>query len=1134
MTDFTGGKGQPPPYNKCWTLPRQHVSHMHQDKRYTSDFWHAPAFQQQQTCTQNFSRDCDEWAAPGSGMGGVLRDHTNWTEQPVSCTAGALNGESHCKGYSEYQKQGMEWRKTEIERVRKKQISESRRQIEEWRKRWERKTPPDYKAGVKANRSSASHHKLEAWTDRYSQSPPRKKDMDARIWGSVQGVQDRLKIPDRISRAGSNDTQRIFHSSEQYNHIRGWEQRYHGQLMVPHTLPQSPVLGKNWRKDRKENNPCLQQRVFNQPPCYIPPPPYRAPHTIKHQEYAYKYPTLPVSRKQEFYGGLQKEREGYEKWKRTKWMDIDFSQGEVGRRTWEDPMAALKLLPECFAQLVSSKHSEMMAEPGKVVSTPSLASSRTTFKKNRGGETLFCPVSQSRGVARLTASPKEHLQSSLQRLSDAPLTQKENVGTDISKRGWIESIGGSQTEVDSGMIQSKQPNKPLTFTANQTSHLNVNRDSRQYSAPSWLQNKPVTSYREDLVGVVQGRPKNIAGKKKNPSDRDEALVMGSKVHVPPVMKKETQQPCNPTSREFPLWKEPSRMTRPRNVSSIQCIKSNLERQSEVDHYEKQRDNSRFINKHMAKEKGGTASNRGDGILVIDATCVVVRAEFIPSPKKEQVQYIYPPEGKNYEVCRGPSSAISQLDLDISQRNIIMQRGTDVSPEILLEEPKSEDDQKCINELPQSNGDAGMEDVRKTSLLSSAAFENGSLVERPLRIVGGTVHKPNTNHEASSQPAVVGLSNASVYMQPGPSPPQARSSSLYPSDSFEGTDSIFGDQFLSDLDGAAALGQNPRISKEKQLNDMGHSMPHVSEKSPVINHVEKQDILVTENMYSEESLPIPHTKQEMSHHKEDIPFSPPRFHSVSSQLLPSVSYSLSPSLSHTPPYLNLESLSDFPTLSLDTTDTDSISLPPPLCHPITISPNSERRVAASSQSPESHALPCSLWDAVSRIRRHTAPDSENEEEEAGETWNNQGNMKKEAELKGTLFAQGSRQEVDKCSEKKNASQRQEDLDLVENGSHRRSRDQDKEPVPADGASGLQVAENVSLSEKTGLKDIERYENELQRQCEDDTQSWSSSDSHTSTGTVITGQEIQAISEEMMPKARDCVSWMEAIGSPTSTA
>nr|XP_023688926.1 uncharacterized protein LOC111854789 isoform X2 [Paramormyrops kingsleyae] len=1206
MMEFTRSKRQPPPYNKFWTLPRQHVPHMYQDKRHTSYFQHAPAYQQQQTCTQNFSRECDKWTAPSSSMGGVLQDNTNWTNQPVSYTPGALNDESHSKDYSKYQKQGMEWRKTEIERARKQQISESRRQIEEWRKRWERKTPPNYKGDVKANQSYGSHLEMEAWAARYSQSPPRKKHTDARIWGTygAQGVQDWVKIPDGISRPRSNDAQRIFHSFEQYNHIRGWEQRYHRQLMVPHTLPQPPILGKNWRQDRKENNPCLQQRGFNQPPRYIPPPPYHAPHTIKHQESVYKYPTLPFSRRQGFYGGLREEREAYEKWKRTKWMDIDSSQGQVGSRTWEEPMAALQLPPEGFAQLVPSKHSEMMAEPGKVVSAPSLASSRTTFKKKR--------VSQSQGVARLTASPKEHLQSSLQRLSDAPLTHKEDVGTDISKRAWIESICGSQTEVDSGVTQSKQPNKPPTYTASQTSHLNVGCDSRQYSIPYWLQNKQVTSYREDLVSVVQGRPKNIAGKMKNPTDRDETMVMCSKIQVPPVMKKKTLQPCSATSSEFPLWKVPSHMTRSRNISSIQCIKSNLEQQSEVDHYEKQRDNSRFINKHMAKEKEGTASNRGDGTLVIDATCVVVRAEFIPPPKKEQVQYIYPPQGGNYEVCRGPSSAISQHDLDISQRSIIMQCGTDVSPEIPLEEPKSEDDQKHISELPQSNGDADMEDVRKTSLLSSAAFENERLVERPLRILGGTVHKsndkatnrdqthvlthgttqrlsvdqfltdlgksldleamtskqtmqnlsendirvsqfencdvyrheiihheepslsPHTNHEASSQPEVVGLSNASVCIQPAPSPPQACSSSLYPSDNFEGTDSIFDDQFLSDLDRATALGQNLRISKEKELNDIGHSMPHVSEKYTVIYHAEKQDIVVTEKICSEESLPIPHTEQEVSHYTEDIPFSPPRFHSVSSLLLPSVSYSLSPSLSHTPPYINLESLSCVPSLSLDTTDTDCISLPPPLCHPITISPNSERKVAASPHSSEGHSLPCSLWDAVSRIRRHTAPDSENEEEEACETWNNQENVRKEAEINGTLFDLGSRQEVDKCSEKKNASQSQEDLALVENGSNRRSGDQNKEPVPADGASGLQVVENVSLSEKTGLKDIERYENELQRQCEDDTLSWSSSDSHTSTGTVIMGQETQEISEEMMPKARDYVSWMEAIGSPKSTA
>lgn len=61
---------------------------------------------------------------------------------------------------------------------------------------------------------------------------------------------------------------------------------------------------------------------------------------------------------------------------------------------------------------------------------------------------------------------------------------------------------------------------------------------------------------------------------------------------------------------------------------------------------------------------------------------------------------------------------------------------------------------------------------------------------------------------------------------------------------------------------------------------------------------------------------------------------------------------------------------------------------PVLSPLYLVPSEESfELLSSSDSPqkEKNQYPKSLWDAVNRIRKHTAPDSENEEEEVGELW-----------------------------------------------------------------------------------------------------------------------------------------------------
>ena len=113
-------------------------------------------------------------------------------------------------------------------------------------------------------------------------------------------------------------------------------------------------------------------------------------------------------------------------------------------------------------------------------------------------------------------------------------------------------------------------------------------------------------------------------------------------------------------------------------------------------------------------------------------------------------------------------------------------------------------------------------------------------------------------------------------------------------------------------------------------------------------------------------------------------------------------------------------------------------------------------------------PKSLWDAVNRIRKHTAPDSENEEEEVSEHWDPEGTG-------GELSC----------------------LDMV-----------------FDMNSGTIVFDNVSTGSFEDVEQDPRHEESSMR-AEEDTLSCSSNSSHSSGDTIIVAEEDEI--EEMPPDA-----------------
>ncbi|OCT95631.1 uncharacterized protein LOC121400045 [Xenopus laevis] len=94
---------------------------------------------------------------------------------------------------------------------------------------------------------------------------------------------------------------------------------------------------------------------------------------------------------------------------------------------------------------------------------------------------------------------------------------------------------------------------------------------------------------------------------------------------------------------LPKWREPRRI----NTLPGRSHDQNFWRQYE-DY--KHRDRNGQLTETVPPQKEPQRSKENDGLFVIDATCVVIRAEFIPPPKMERVRFI-----TEQQVCQGQTT-----------------------------------------------------------------------------------------------------------------------------------------------------------------------------------------------------------------------------------------------------------------------------------------------------------------------------------------------------------------------------------------------------------------------------------------------------------------------------------------------
>ncbi|XP_021163521.2 uncharacterized protein si:ch211-159e12.5 [Fundulus heteroclitus] len=442
-------------------------------------------------------------------------------------------------------------------------------------------------------------------------------------------------------------------------------QPQHGQLNPNRASGQwdaaaPPAADTNLMKEKIE----YQSRGFGKPPGYIGPPPYNGPPVMHHRDVGWQQVgktradwSQPTLRKQDVPVDLQTKGEAEQ--------DESKIYPEMEELKSSKPDGdAFQTASPIDAQ---TPESVLAQEPQAVQSSSMrrdeickvLEGRKFSVKKKTGGMTIFCLVSR-------IASPSE--------TASLP-------------------VCASQTSVQSTETDISEPRQD-------SSQMKTLADDVDLGAQTLKEQSDKTAIRcRDKVMPEDKLPSSVF--------LEESGVEGSvPASVQPVLMK------------YPLWREPGASSKAEADSSDpNCSKETTRSTSN-------QNEGGDVSSHSTdneQKKLDIAEDAEDlrGLLVIDTSCVVVKVELIPSPKKEHVHYLG--STANEESSSSDSNSRLYQDVTADPSNETPSGNEDPDADLdpsLLEKPEHEE-----SDASQSGG--------QPSLLS----ERETLQERAERILG---------------------------------------------------------------------------------------------------------------------------------------------------------------------------------------------------------------------------------------------------------------------------------------------------------------------------------------------------------------------------------------------------------------
>ncbi|KAK1900885.1 Serine/threonine-protein kinase Nek1 [Dissostichus eleginoides] len=700
MEFWRENKGKSPLYSKFATVSGRNCSHSHHDRHQVP---HYPLYYGDQ---QEQSRESSYWTVPGSRSGGAPHEYTQWTDRDLAAATSShfpFILERHAQQHQDQgDHQPQEARDREWTAAQSAREYERGLLREEWQRRWEPCGPVRYNTEVSAKRSDSSYRELEAWAARYSHSLPRRRRIEAEMRGASQ---ESNRAPGRESRSGTDPRLEALQQVRQSANIREsglWDRGGRQQAPNYYTL-QTPASDTSNMLDMKEKI-GYQQRMFSQPPGYIAPPPYDSPHkgspvlnqcdvSWEQEGKRQTYSSQPKLRKQDVCVDLQEKKQFIKQ----AGMLKSFPELE-GLKYKQKETGALQARSHFSAQETHMQHEGMsyLQQPQVLQAVENTKINEESYSKviegrkfrlnkKTGGLTIFCLVSRIAGPTETPSLPLCSLQ-----------TNNENTELRSVSKGLWDNSGYNQTHklADEVDFRATTP----TEQSNTSDATNVKRE-----APTCVESEML----EDTIAKTDLFP---AEAQTNSVDSAFGRQVAQSVPV-----------------KYPLWREPIFSSRTETERSSTCYKADSE-DGESDVLLNQGGSGKVhpidVEVRKLDIKKTPQSEDSNNPLLIDATCICVQMEQIPSPKKEHVLYSHtqhsPLQSTTSPECFESNSQMDKDDLNTEPKpfliNDMLKNEFDSDPM----EKKAPEEESIISSLGMS---------------FSSVFEKETLEERAERILG---------------------------------------------------------------------------------------------------------------------------------------------------------------------------------------------------------------------------------------------------------------------------------------------------------------------------------------------------------------------------------------------------------------
>lgn len=632
---------------------------------------------------QEQRREPSYWTLPGSRV--ASQDYATWVEQePVGLSSLHFpfildRHPQHHQDVGAYQPLGARDREWTQRASREYERGVPR---EGWPRRWETCNPARYGREVSAKRNDSSYRELEAWAARYSHSLQRRRRIEAELRGASQGPAESSRAPERDIRVGTTMLQHVIHPGLC---DRVGRQQAH---------PLQAALADAGHPPREKT--CYQRMVFSQPPGYIAPPPYDTPQKSSSVSQGCDTSWEQESKKQPYWSHpIPKKKQDVAVDHRTRktegFTKPDANQHNCSSQYSKPEADSLQgsgtgYVPRPHVQfegMLSLQQSPILPTFENKAEDPSskiIEGRKFKLNKKAGGVTIFCLVSRIADTTEVPASPVCAPQTNLKDteggeapgLSESDISPPQKLADEVDSRG--PPVPESQSEPSN--------------TGDGKAQLEAATCSRT--------EEPETDAQEERA-----------------KDADSTAGMHS---------------GKSTSVRYPLWREPSFPVRSEHGSSPAGVKAKSGEGEPGLLCNK--DVSAEIQCEVRTEDVEGEAEGAEGLLSADATCVVVKMEQIPSPKKEHVHYF--DAAPHLEHSEDLQSALSQ---ECVQSNSQSNQGGNTDQnrklELLLntEKPEIEPDSDILDEVEPEQRSIS------DPCTSSSVCDRETLAVRAERILG---------------------------------------------------------------------------------------------------------------------------------------------------------------------------------------------------------------------------------------------------------------------------------------------------------------------------------------------------------------------------------------------------------------